>query len=492
MKADLNARLRCPASECQGRLDVVARAVKTLHYRSGPVEEVEEGELRCSECRRAYPIAGYVPSFERLFPAELREEADYWSKWYGFMWERGYLGFFDLRVPMAPFITEGVEALDPSTLDHNDLRGSHFALIEHPLIREAGHVLDVGCGTGWSSLFLARRGHEVVAFDPSLANMRLAKRYAISQGEYIEYIAAGLGYLSFELASFDAIVALHSIHHVPALKEKMADMREWLRDGGGIGIDEHLGDHPVLGSLAAKMRVWAEDEVYPKARTLGPEFLRDLPAAGHSSLEGSGSKEVISAFVENFEVETFSSRYVSLDPFSFIYFLSRDLDVRAYHYGGDVLEHIYKFMGEAFPEDAEYVTLVGKKSERTGRDQSELAMQAWRLGERSANNRKEDDTLAARARVIVLQRALDDVNEQLEHATQAVATQAEAIASMRQDIQRLNELLHAKDEHIERLEGLVRRQQGELELKEREKRRKASSGIGGRMRRMAGRLRGKR
>jgi len=191
MRAEFVRELRCPARDClSGELRLEAIASQTLHYRTGPVDEVREGTVICGACGRAYPIEEYVLSFEQLFPEALREEARYWGKWYGFMWSQGHLGFFDLRAPMAPQIINGVEALDPSTLERKDLGDSHSMLANHPLIRGAEVVLDIGCGTGWSSLFLARRGHKVVPFDPSGENMRLAKRYAISQGEYIEYIGA--------------------------------------------------------------------------------------------------------------------------------------------------------------------------------------------------------------------------------------------------------------------------------------------------------------
>ena len=67
------------------------------------------------------------------------------------MWDRGYLGFFDLKQPFAPLITEGIEVLDPSSVQGVERGGTHSILDDHPLIRDAEWVLDIGCGTGWSS-----------------------------------------------------------------------------------------------------------------------------------------------------------------------------------------------------------------------------------------------------------------------------------------------------------------------------------------------------
>src|SRR3954471_11699398 len=48
--------------------------------------------------------------------------------------------------------------------------GALFSLLPAPPAR----VLDCGCGTGWLSYFLARRGYEVVGTDVSDAPIRLA------------------------------------------------------------------------------------------------------------------------------------------------------------------------------------------------------------------------------------------------------------------------------------------------------------------------------
>src|SRR6478672_3689490 len=103
MKAELATKLCCPARECgAGSLRLDAQQVETLAYETGPVEEVREGALVCPACGRSYPIHEYVLSFEDLFPAVLREESEFWGRWYGFMWDQGYLGFFDLKQPFAP------------------------------------------------------------------------------------------------------------------------------------------------------------------------------------------------------------------------------------------------------------------------------------------------------------------------------------------------------------------------------------------------------
>src|SRR5947209_10885106 len=294
MNGDLLKILNCPARDCgSSLLDLEATRVDLLAYRTGRVEEVREGAIVCRSCGRAYPIHDYVPSFEQLFPEELRDEARYWSDWYGFFWDQGYTGFFDLRSPVAHLISRGIEVPDPRSLTGQDLHGTHAALAEHPLVSGAERILDVGCGCGWSSLYLARRDHKVIAFDPSVDNVRRAKLYAISKGEYVEYLGAALGYLSFKPEVLDAVFALHSIHHVPDLRNEIATLRGWLRDGGAIAVDEHIQSDPTLLAVAGEIEKWFGREIAPRFATLPVEELAGLPRAAHSRLEDAGSDEVL-------------------------------------------------------------------------------------------------------------------------------------------------------------------------------------------------------
>jgi SAM-dependent methyltransferase len=374
MRPDFVDKLLCPARGCESaNLVLQADDIQTIRYKNAELEEVKQGQISCQACGRVYPIDDFVLSFDQLFPVGLLREADYWGKWYSFMWTMGYYGFFDLRAKMAPLIYQGIEALDPARLDRKDLGGSHSILASHPSIRGATDLLDVGCGTGWSSLYLARQGHNVVAFDPSTINMKLAKRYAISEGECIEYVGAAVGYLAFKPEVFDAVIALHSLHHVPDLEHELSVIRQWLREGGAIGIDEHVGDDPVLQAIRVKMQEWAIHEVYPKARTLDLDVLRaSLPTAPHSELEGVGSKDVITATSEHFEVEFYAGRHISLDTFSFLYFIAKEQDPQAYMHASQVIDRLYRLYAQAFPQTVEAAMLVARKGAVVGRAQQEV------------------------------------------------------------------------------------------------------------------------
>lgn len=447
MNPELTYKLRCPAQGCGGKLKLAAQTCDIIQYESGPVEEVREGVLNCPLCGRIYPIAGYVPSFEQLFSPGLKEEAEYWSKWYGSLWTKGHRGFFDARAPKSPLLAEGIETLDPSTLEGDEVAGLLAMLAGHPLVRDAKWVLDVGCGTGWSSLYLARRGRSVVAFDPSAANLRLAKEYAIEQGVYLEYVAAALGYLDFEPGIFDAVIALHAIHHVPDLDREMARLRDWLRDGGAIALDEHIRDNPTLAALRRQLDAWARNEIYPNARTLGDDFLLTLPQAPASTLEGAGSEEVIGAVLTNFTVESLDSRYVSLDPFSFIYYLWRGQDRAAYNYSAEVIARLYSFWTQLFPMGAEYVTLVARKGSATSSEQEALAHRALMLARQDVGSGQGDDpALAAlKSEHALMHHELIQARLELEEARRI-------ISALKQNVEELETWALGMERHTQEVE----------------------------------------
>jgi SAM-dependent methyltransferase len=117
-------------------------------------------------------------------------------------------------------------------------------------------VLDLGCGagvpvTGW----LARR-FAVTGVDISARQLELARR----QVPDATFLKADMTDLSFAPETFDAVVAFHSIIHVPrtehpALLEKI---HRWLRPGGSFlatwALDEWEGTESDWEGWGAPMR----------------------------------------------------------------------------------------------------------------------------------------------------------------------------------------------------------------------------------------------
>lgn len=74
-------------------------------------------------------------------------------------------------------------------------------------------ILDLGCGTGWTSLFLARAGYEVVGVDISADAIKVAQELAAeAQLQRVRFVVAD--YENLPIAgTFDYALFYDSLHH---------------------------------------------------------------------------------------------------------------------------------------------------------------------------------------------------------------------------------------------------------------------------------------
>ncbi len=351
----------CPA--CGGTLELGDTSSTTIRYSDGEKEEVQSGTASC-RCGRRYPIADYVLSFAEVFSSVLRQEAAYWDRYYLWLLEQDSFGFHDLERGHAPYITFGVPEPFPPT-DTLDLYDVHHQVAEHPLLRKGHTLLDIGVGLGWTALYLARAGYAVTAFEPSLGPVTAAKRYAMDQGVFIEYVCGAMGVMQFLPCSFDNVTAFHSLHHVPDLEAALLQIRSWLCPGGALAIDEHTGNSRIAAALGAELHAWAEVEVFPGYRTLSPEALSNLPAEPHSALEDSSATDILPFVNKLFKVELARPRHVFLDHYALLYYLYADRNLAAYNHALAIANHFQDLVRRIDPDGADYVTII---AENAGQD----------------------------------------------------------------------------------------------------------------------------
>jgi 2-polyprenyl-6-hydroxyphenyl methylase/3-demethylubiquinone-9 3-methyltransferase len=93
-------------------------------------------------------------------------------------------------------------------------------------------VLDVGCGGGLISEPLARLGGQVTGLDPAVENIEAARRHAAGQGLEIAYRAGTVEALAAEGLTFDAVVCLEVVEHVPDPAAFLKACAALVRPGG--------------------------------------------------------------------------------------------------------------------------------------------------------------------------------------------------------------------------------------------------------------------
>jgi ubiquinone/menaquinone biosynthesis C-methylase UbiE len=102
---------------------------------------------------------------------------------------------------------------------------SHLERVDRLLRLEPGStVLEVGCGSGHLTRRLAERHVDIVGIDanPSAAAIAGTDRVRTMRAES----------LSFDDDSFDAVISVHAIEHIPALEAAFVEMARVLRPGG--------------------------------------------------------------------------------------------------------------------------------------------------------------------------------------------------------------------------------------------------------------------
>jgi len=118
------------------------------------------------------------------------------------------------------------------------------------LIEPRARVLDLGCGSGLpATKLLVEKGFQVVGLDFSQVQIERA-RHLVSRATFVQ---ADMVEWDAEPASFDAVVSLYALIHVP-LEDQIAlfpRIRRWLRPGGFLlaivghqrwtGVEEWLG-----------------------------------------------------------------------------------------------------------------------------------------------------------------------------------------------------------------------------------------------------------
>ncbi len=116
--------------------------------------------------------------------------------------------------------------------------------------RPGDRVLDIGAGSGFSSEMLARFGYDVVAVDPdgiALGHNRRRPHFDRSRIDGTVRVVQGVAErLPFEAASFDGLLGMNVMHHVPDLPAAVSELARVLRPGCRAVFSEpgleHLGE----------------------------------------------------------------------------------------------------------------------------------------------------------------------------------------------------------------------------------------------------------
>jgi len=99
-----------------------------------------------------------------------------------------------------------------------------FVVEALPVFKNQGieFVLDLGCGAGRHSVYLARNGFDVVGIDVSKSALRIAKEWAQEENlGKVRFVQGTMTHIPFRDSQFDAIISVSVVHH--AVKEDIEE-----------------------------------------------------------------------------------------------------------------------------------------------------------------------------------------------------------------------------------------------------------------------------
>ncbi len=93
-----------------------------------------------------------------------------------------------------------------------------------------GKILDIGCGNGRDSIFLAKKGYEVVGIDITPKAIALAKKNGLKT-KNLKFIVADAEKLPFKDGSFDSVYSA-GVFHCTNLNKSLKEVVRVLKYGG--------------------------------------------------------------------------------------------------------------------------------------------------------------------------------------------------------------------------------------------------------------------
>ncbi len=124
---------------------------------------------------------------------------------------------------------------------HNNLHYiQDFALLlAHADCQPNSRILELGCGSGWTTEWLARLGFKVTSLDINADMLELGReRMAACKRAFPEtpmsadFVTGDAEALAFEDESFDAVCCVNSLHHIPDIPKALAEIHRVLKKGG--------------------------------------------------------------------------------------------------------------------------------------------------------------------------------------------------------------------------------------------------------------------
>lgn len=118
--------------------------------------------------------------------------------------------------------------------DINKTAREYFDILDESLLTKSSYVLDLGCGTGRWTKFLSSRVQFIEAIDPSSAIYAADK--LLTGVANVRLIKTSVENIPFDDGTFDFVMSIGVLHHIPDTQKAMKRCVEKLKPGGSFYV----------------------------------------------------------------------------------------------------------------------------------------------------------------------------------------------------------------------------------------------------------------
>jgi len=111
-------------------------------------------------------------------------------------------------------------------------------------------ILDVGCGEGIFTNYLAKSNKNIYGLDLSKRDLSIAKQSARQLGVRVKYVRSDAAKMPFAGSSFDKVFSISTIEHIGDDRSTFNEIHRVLRPGGTLVFSVPLSANPGLACWA--------------------------------------------------------------------------------------------------------------------------------------------------------------------------------------------------------------------------------------------------
>ncbi len=140
-------------------------------------------------------------------------------------------------------------------------------------------VLDAGCGTGHHAIPMAKKGAEVLAFDPSSEMLTEAKKKAQKENLDIDFRLGTVENIRSNMGEFDLVLCCLVLSHVPDLTKAVSALASHVSSQGNLILSDF---HPlnILIGFRTSFDLDGQNYLVPNYLHLPSEYFKIIQDAG--------------------------------------------------------------------------------------------------------------------------------------------------------------------------------------------------------------------